>query len=76
MPTELPTEWNVVTFLDDAASEVAHIRDAQPICFTLPASIEQAAANEKRAAGWARCCWCHWLPDPIELATHGSGSTL
>jgi hypothetical protein len=72
----MPAEWSIVTFLDDAASEVAPLGDAQSICFTLPAAVEQAAANEERASGGARRLWGHWLPGPIDHATHGSGSAL
>ncbi len=55
MPSEMPAEGGIVPFLDDAASEVGHLENAQPtmICFTLPASKEQDAANEERASGRA-----------------------
>ncbi len=58
-----------MTFLNDAASDVAALRDAQPICFTLPASIEQAAANEEQeraSTGLGVQLVGHWLPVSID----------
>jgi hypothetical protein len=48
----------------------------QPICFTLPALIEQAAANQECASSGSSGLWGQWLPVPIDHATHGCGSAL
>jgi hypothetical protein len=78
VPSKMPAEWSIVIFLDDAVSEDARLEDAQPasVCFTLLASMEQAAANEERASGGTSGLWCHWLPGLIDHATHGSSNAI
>ena len=67
----MPAQRGVVALLQDAGPQPPPVRHTQPVRFSLPSAVEQAATNDEGAACRALCGRRHRVTTAVHGAPHG-----